>query len=77
MLIMPSIVIFIVCYIFPIGYMMYLSFFKWDMLTEMNFVGIKNFADLLTKEEFHRVLKNTFISAIIKAMICRSKSLCR
>lgn len=72
MLIMPSIVIFIVCYIFPIGYMMYLSFFKWDMLTEMNFVGIKNFADLLTKEEFHRVLKNTFIFTFVTVGITLS-----
>ena len=65
LMVLPSLFLFVLCYIFPIGYMLYLSLFKWDMLTEMKFVGLKNYATLFRKEEFLQVLGNTFTFTFI------------
>ncbi len=61
LMVLPSVLLLSLCYIFPILYMLYLSFFKWDMLTDMEFVGIGNYRTLFSKTEFHQVLSNTFV----------------
>lgn len=41
-----------------------LSFSSWDLLSSINFVGIKNYIDLFQSNEFYFVLSNTVIYAI-------------
>lgn len=41
-----------------------LSFSSWDLLSSINFVGIKNYIDLFHSNEFYFVLSNTVIYAI-------------
>lgn len=65
LMVMPSVLLLALCYIFPIGYMIYLSFFKWDMLTEMEPLGWENYVDMFQKEEFHQVLGNTFVFTFV------------
>ena len=72
LMVLPSLFLFVLCYIFPIGYMLYLSLFKWDMLTEMKFVGLKNYATLFRKEEFLQVLGNTFTFTFITVGIMQT-----
>ncbi|MFV0414639.1 MAG: carbohydrate ABC transporter permease, partial [Oscillospiraceae bacterium] len=56
----PSIAVFLVFMIYPVFYMIYLSFYKWDMMGDMVYIGLKNFVDLFTDLGFIRVIGNTF-----------------
>ncbi len=58
---LPSLLGFIVFVIFPIGASLVLSFYKWDLLTEPQFIGAKNYVELATTDPLMgRVLFNTF-----------------
>ncbi len=61
LLIAPAMIILATFVIYPIFYMIYLSFHKWDLLAPSpTFVGIENFTKLIADEEFIQVLGNTF-----------------
>lgn len=67
---LPSLIGFIVFVIFPIVASLVLSLFKWDLLTEPEFIGIKNYVDLATTDPLMgRVLGNTFFYMLIIAPI--------
>lgn len=58
-MIAPAMVTSIVFLIYPIIYMFYLSFYNWNMIGEMKFIGFDNYVSLLTDSEFMQVLLNT------------------
>ena len=58
--VMPSIAIFLVFMIYPIFYMLYLGFHKWDMMGDMNSIGLKNYVNLFSDPDFWQVIGNTF-----------------
>ncbi len=61
LLIAPAMLILGTFVIYPIFYMIYLSFHKWDLLAPTpTFVGIENFIDLANDPEFYQVIGNTF-----------------
>ena len=41
-----------------------LSFFKWNLISEIKFTGFLNYIDLLTSEDFWLILKNTIVYAV-------------
>ncbi|MFW6134332.1 MAG: carbohydrate ABC transporter permease [Elusimicrobiota bacterium] len=46
----------------PIFFLLVLSFFDWNMFTgEYSFIGIKNYADMITNSEFYNACINTAI----------------
>ncbi len=59
--------LYFVFFIYPNALALVWSLYKWDgMAPEMEFVGLKNFVDLLTREAiFFTALKNTFVYTII------------
>lgn len=62
--ILPS---FIGCLIFifvPSVFSFLLSFFKWNLISKIEFAGLSNYIDLFTAKEFWFILKNTVIYAI-------------
>ncbi|MGD6879601.1 carbohydrate ABC transporter permease [Bacillus infantis] len=60
-MIMPSIAIFGLFFIYPILYMIYLSFHDWNFVSPVkDFVGIGNFKALFAEREFIEVMQNTF-----------------
>ncbi len=59
MMIAPAMIICAVFMIYPIIYMVYLSFFKWNMIGDMKFIGIENYISAFTDSEFIQVLFNT------------------
>ncbi|MGD6854154.1 carbohydrate ABC transporter permease [Bacillus infantis] len=60
-MIAPSIAIFGLFFIYPILYMIYLSFHDWNFVSPVkDFVGIGNFKALFTDREFIEVMQNTF-----------------
>ena len=64
-LITPAMIIFILFFIYPIVYMVYLSFFKWNMIGDMNFIGLNNYTSLFANSEFWVVMKNTFFFMLL------------
>ncbi|MGD6893430.1 carbohydrate ABC transporter permease [Bacillus infantis] len=60
-MIAPSISIFGLFFIYPILYMIYLSFHDWNFVSPVkDFVGIGNFKALFAEREFIEVMQNTF-----------------
>ena len=65
--ILPQAVLFIAFILIPIIGALQISFFEWGLLSpEKTFVGLKNFIELLTDDEyFWQYLKNTLYFAIL------------
>ncbi|MCG7381341.1 sugar ABC transporter permease [Paenibacillus sp. ACRRY] len=56
----PSIVIFSIFFIYPIFYMIFLSFYNWDFINPVKeFVGFNNFVELFKDSAFLQVLSNS------------------
>ena len=45
-------------FVYPFGYMLYISFFKWGILGSQGSVGTRNYRDVLSDPVFHTALKN-------------------
>lgn len=58
-MIAPAMIICAVFMIYPIIYMVYLSFFKWNMIGDMKFIGWDNYITLAADSDFIQVLLNT------------------
>jgi multiple sugar transport system permease protein len=60
----PLIVFALVFFVLPIGFSIYLSFTRWNPLSEPSWVGLRQFEFLLTRDDgFWRSLANTFVFA--------------
>ncbi|MED5020715.1 sugar ABC transporter permease [Paenibacillus chibensis] len=57
----PFYILFAVFGLFPILFSMYLSFQKWDGISEMTFNGINNYRFMLTDPEFWKAVGNTLL----------------
>ncbi|WP_240033941.1 carbohydrate ABC transporter permease [Planococcus salinus] len=61
-MISPAILVFCLFFIYPIGYMVYLSFHDWNFVSPTKeFIGTANFTYLLSNLEFREVIVNSFI----------------
>jgi sn-glycerol 3-phosphate transport system permease protein len=68
----PAMVVFAVFSLYPIVYMIYLSFFKWNMMGPRQFIGFQNYAELLTSREFGQVLGNSLyymVSSVLLSLL--------
>lgn len=59
LMIAPAMTAFGCFLLYPIAYMAYLSFFKWNLLSEKKFIGLDNYRSLLTSREFHQALASS------------------
>ncbi len=57
---LPALIIIIIFQIFPVFYALHISFYKWDMITEKVFVGLKNYRNALTEPDFWKAIGVTF-----------------
>ena len=55
-LLFPALVLLIIFVIIPALYAVYLSFFNWSFYKESEFVGLKNFRDVLTDPQFRAAI---------------------
>lgn len=63
--VLPAILVFVFFYIYPILYMLFLSFHDWNFVSpEKLFVGLDNFTKLFQDKIFIKVLKNTLVYTI-------------
>jgi multiple sugar transport system permease protein len=51
--------VFLLFFIFPMGYAVYISFFDWGVLGKIESVGTENYRALGDDEIFHKAVKNT------------------
>lgn len=67
---LPFFVFFIIFTLIPIGYVVYLSFHDGNFLqTHFEWVGLKNFKDVLLSPDFQKAFKNTFIYMLIEVPV--------
>ncbi len=60
-MIFPAILVFGLFFIYPIGYMIFLSFHDWNFVSPAKeFVGAENFSYLLNDRDFREVISNSF-----------------
>ncbi|WP_370512401.1 carbohydrate ABC transporter permease [Planomicrobium sp. CPCC 101110] len=75
-MISPAIVVFCLFFIYPIGYMIYLSFHDWNFVSPTKeFVGTANFTHLLSDRDFREVIVNSFIYTFASVFLTISISL--
>ena len=68
--IMPWIIGFIGLGVFPYLYSLYISFNKWDLLTEPKFVGFKNYNNLFQNDPlFSLAVRNTVLYIIFSMLV--------
>jgi len=63
----PYLVFFVVFMLWPIFYGLYVSLTKWDLLTPPQFVGLKNYIDVLRDDLFWRSFRNTVLFVALNA----------
>jgi multiple sugar transport system permease protein len=61
---LPAILVLGVLSLYPTIYSMVLSFFDWNWGTRLNFIGLRNYANLLSSVEFWRVVWQTIYFAL-------------
>ena len=66
----PALIIIIVFSIYPILRMIYQSFFDWNMISEMRYIGLDNFKALFKDPNFYQVLGNTVFFVIFNVLFC-------
>ncbi|WP_176555863.1 carbohydrate ABC transporter permease [Virgibacillus ndiopensis] len=72
----PHILLFIVFFLFPSVYGIYIAFTEWNLFTSPEFVGLDNFKTILFDQEssfhdqFYNGLKNTFLFVVITVPFC-------
>lgn len=81
--VLPAVIFFLVWYIYPIFYGIWISFQDWNIVTPPTWAGLKNYATLLKDEDFFASLGRTgyymlsmpisVILSLILALIMNSK----
>lgn len=65
----PAIVLFVTFFIYPVGYVAFTSFTKWDGVGAREFVGLKNYKFLFTDEVFLKSIRNNVVWALAAGFI--------
>ena len=72
----PALIILIGALLYPVGYMIYASFLNWNpsqLISEAEWVGLRNYLSLLGDESFHEslwvTLKFAFLVVVIEMVI--------
>lgn len=58
---LPAVILITVFFVFPLCYLIYVSFFQWDGLGPKIFAGIDNFKYVFSDSIFRTAVKNTFV----------------
>ncbi|MCQ2612155.1 MAG: sugar ABC transporter permease [Treponemataceae bacterium] len=69
LLLAPALIIFSFFVVVPIFKAAYYSFFKWNGLTAMKFIGFKNFVDLANDPVFLQAIGHTLLVTFISLLI--------
>ena len=64
---LPPLLLYCVAVLFPILQSLFLSFFSWDGITDMEFVGLANYVRMLTADD---IFWRSFFNALGYLAIC-------
>ncbi len=64
-MLLPALVLYSTFVIFPMFKGLYVSFFRWDGLSEMEWLGLRNYEFVFKDEIFWQAMKNTLLFAIV------------
>ncbi len=59
-MISPSLVTFALFVFYPIVYMIYLSFFEWNLIGDKKFIFLNNFIEMYSSDTFWQAMNNSF-----------------
>lgn len=62
---LPSLMLLAVFALYPIGFAFYMSFQRWRILGDAEFVGLANYFSVLQSDQFLVAFRNTFLYSII------------
>jgi len=65
----PSLIGLAVFIIYPLINSFYLSFQRWDLLSDMQFIGLRNYQRLLEDTDLYKILSNTGIYTVSVVLI--------
>ncbi len=68
-MILPALFIILVVAFYPIAYSFYLSFFKANINSAGNFVGLQNYVQMFQNSEFRDGLRNTVIFTVVSVFL--------
>ena len=66
---LPSLIGLLVFTIYPLINSLYLSFQSWDMLSDMRFIGWRNYERLIDDSDFYKIMSNTGIYTLSVVLI--------
>ncbi|CZR07454.1 multiple sugar transport system permease protein [Trichococcus flocculiformis] len=72
----PHLLIFVIFFLIPVIFGIYISMTDWDLVNSPTFVGLQNFQEILFQKDstfykqFHNGLKNTFLFVIFSVPFC-------
>jgi len=69
LMVLPALMLYIIFVLYPLLRGLWISFHRWDGLTEMTWIGIKNYGFVLNDEVFWKALSNTFKFAIVVTVV--------
>jgi len=75
-LVLPSMLLFGVFFIYPVLHTFYLSFFRWDLLNEPVFDGLGRYKKLFADDVFGQVLLNTLLYSSASVLVTMLLGLC-
>lgn len=68
--IMPALSVFLLFMFYPLAYTLYLSFFRWNMVSpQMKFAALDNYIRLLTSAVTMQVIENTLLYIVILVLL--------
>lgn len=68
--IMPALSVFLLFMFYPLAYTLYLSFFRWNMVSpQMKFAALDNYICLLTSPVTMQVIENTLLYIVILVLL--------
>lgn len=66
----PSLLVFALFFLYPIGYLIYLSFTSWNLIQPIKeWVGFNNYRELLQDRDFLQVLTNTLFYTVVSVSL--------
>lgn len=70
LMLLPFLILFIVFFVYPIGYGIYMSFFKWDGIHTPSFIGINNYQAVFKAKSTIKAYSNLLSYVLITVPLC-------
>jgi len=69
LMILPAVVLYSIFVIYPMIRGLYVSFFRWDGLSDMKWIGLNNYRFVFKDEIFWSAMKNTLLFALVVSVV--------